>query len=170
MHTGLKIKKEITLLLLRDFGVKNRTWEISLLENRFRMEPEDAKEFSELCERYGIDSDIRLEYPKWFLDKKRDHIMQLLDDMIDCIVEANGIFPVILEECDQRRLWQSMAISKAKAILAELQFLQDILPVDHDKYMHYIRLLDKEINILKGWRKYTNKIKKGIIERQASLS
>jgi hypothetical protein len=47
-----------------------------------------------------------------------------------------------------------------------MQYVISILPVDAEKYMPYVAMVDREIALLKGWRKSDNKILKGIKERK----
>jgi hypothetical protein len=44
--------------------------------------------------------------------------------------------------------------------LQELQYTIETLPVDIQKYVRFTDSINKEINLLKGWRKADNKFKK----------
>lgn len=45
-----------------------------------------------------------------------------------------------------------------------MQYIISIIPVDAQKYMRYVDMIEKEIALLKGWRKSDNKILKRIRE------
>lgn len=59
-HNAVSMRKEITSLLLRDFGVKNKVRDTVFLTKN--MSEEDAKLFKGLCEKYDFDGAIE-EYP-----------------------------------------------------------------------------------------------------------
>lgn len=168
LNLALKIKKNITLLLLRDFGVKDRVWDLELIGKRYKMPEEDIAQLEEICGRNGITSPLRFMYPEWFLDKKRDEVIDYVDNLYSYAAQANAIYPYVIEEADERRLLLSQAIAQAKALMLELQFLQSILPVNCEKYVPYIEMLTKEVTLLKGQRKYVNKIRAKIITRSQS--
>ena len=65
-------------------------------------------------------------------------------------------------EADERRLCQDRAIADCESLLQELQLVIDILPVDGEKYMRYVEMVEKEIALLKGWRKADNKKNKSM--------
>lgn len=165
-HVGLKIRKELTTLLLRDFGLKRKNWDVRILEKKYRMNDIDSIEFETLMQSYGIDHLILAEFPDWYLSKVRDKIYDKCDNLLDCIVKANSIYPVIEEEKIERRLLQDRAIGECYSLLHELQFIGDILPVNYERYIPYIELINKEINYLKGWRRHTNKMKLGNIKNK----
>ena len=48
-----------------------------------------------------------------------------------------------------------------------MQYIISIIPVDAQKYMRYVDMIEKEIALLKGWRKSDNKILKKIKETEA---
>jgi hypothetical protein len=45
-------------------------------------------------------------------------------------------------------------------MLQELQYTIEILPVNINKYIRFVEDIEKEIKLLKGWRKKDNKFKK----------
>ena len=38
-----------------------------------------------------------------------------------------------------------------------MQLAIDVLPIDAEKYMRYVDMIEREIALLKGWRKADNK-------------
>mgnify|MGYP004570763645 CR=1 FL=1 len=51
-HNAIELRKEITMLLLRDFGVKDKVRNVKYLSGINHMEPEDQKALQELIEKY----------------------------------------------------------------------------------------------------------------------
>jgi len=163
-HNAMKLKKEMTLLLLRDFGVKSKSYNVSLLEKSYKMEEDDKESFSNLLEKYGIVSNITLDFPEWYLSKVRDNIYDILNRMINNIIKAESIHPINIAECNEKRLCQDRAISYCFVLLNEFQSLLEILPINATKLRPYIEMINKEITLLRSWRKDTNYIKKQLEE------
>lgn len=151
---AMKLRKKFTFLLLRDLGVKNRVRNLHIeLKN---MEPMDAEAFRAIAERYGI-GEIADEYPEWVVVKLRDSIWDLLRDMMVNITRAYTVWATNKSEAEERRNAQNRAIADCESILKELELAIDILPVDAEKYMPYVEAIEREIALLKGWRKADNK-------------
>lgn len=60
------------------------------------------------------------------------------------------------------------AIGNCEQLLQEMQYIISIIPVDAQKYIRYVEMIEKEIALLKGWRKSDNKILKKIRENEAA--
>lgn len=81
-HNAIVLRREITMLLLRDFGIKDKVRSIKALYGVQGMEPEDEKKFREIIEKYELTAKIIEEYPAWLIDKMRNNIMNILHSMI----------------------------------------------------------------------------------------
>lgn len=149
-----RLRKEITQLMLRDFGLKRRVRELHF--DTRNMKPEDVKQLIGMMERYGL-SVITSEYPTWIIDKFRDSFWDILRDMHVNITRAYSIWATNFSEAVERRNAQNRAIAACENLLQEMTFAIDILDVDAEKYMRYVDLIAIEINLLKGWRKADNK-------------
>lgn len=162
-HNAVSMRKEITSLLLRDFGVKNKVRDTVFLTKN--MSEEDAKLFKGLCEKYDFDGAIE-EYPEWLIADLRKGVMNLLRNLIQNITAANSIYPVHESEYYERRKLQNAAIANCEQLLQEFQYIIDILPVNANKYLRYVDMIEKQIALLKGWRKSDNRILKRVRENQ----
>lgn len=151
---AMVIRKKMVFLLLRDIGVKNRVRTLHIEAKN--MEPLDAEAFRAIAEKYGI-GELADEYPEWIIVKLRDSIWDLLRDMMVNITRAYTIWATNISEAYERRNAQNRAIADCESILKELELVIDILPVNADKYMTYVDSLEREIALLKGWRKSDNK-------------
>lgn len=143
-HHAYKLRREMTNLLMRDFGYRP-----PLLNETMRDEKKTRL----------------LNLHQWFIEDERVYIITIIREMMKNITLANSIYPTTLAECDQRRSYQNLAIGLANDIKQELQYVIDVLPVNIEKYIYYSDELDKEITLLKGWRKSDNKIRKRILDK-----
>lgn len=151
---AMALRKKMVFLLLRDIGVKNRVRSLKIETKN--MEPEDAENFHAIAEKYNI-GELADEYPEWIIEKLRNSIWDLLRDMMVNITRAYTIWATNISEAYERRNAQDRAIADCESILKELELAIDILPVNADKYMTYVDSLEREIALLKGWRKSDNK-------------
>lgn len=135
-----KLRKEITNLLLRDFGYKHK---------EYPYESENQKQ-------------KRLAFEMWYISKERDAIMESLRTITREITLANKIYPTMETELVERRLHQDRAIAECANLLSELQYCIETLPVNVEKYFHFDDLVQTEINLLKAWRKADNKLKEKV--------
>lgn len=162
-HNAVILRKEITSLLLRDFGIKSKIRNVKFFTKS--MSNSDEKIFKELCEKYNFDGAIA-EYPEWLISDFREGIMDILRDLIKNITAANSVYPVHESEYYERRKFQNAAIINCEQLLQEFQYIIEVLPVDANKYLKYVDLIDKQVALLKGWRKSDNRILKRIRENQ----
>ena len=109
-HNATELRREITLLLLRDFGVKDKVRTVKSLYGISNMEPEDTKKIQEMVEKYGMCGSIVEEYPMWLIDKMRNNVLNICHSMIMNITQANTIYPMSEEEFHDRRNFQNHAI------------------------------------------------------------
>ena len=157
-HNAIKLRKEMTDLLLRDFGVKARKKDPQIFPKRYSMDKDDGEAFMKLCEKYKIVSIIET-YPDWLINEFRTSILKNLRELMANITAANSIYPVCEEEWAERRLRQDRAIAACETLLQEMAYVISILPVDANKYMRFVDIIQREIALLKGWRKSDNKLR-----------
>ena len=156
-NTALKLRKSIIFLLLRDFGVKDKVRNKNFYTNK--MQEEDKQTFEQILLKYDI-TKIPEEYPEWIITKLRESIWNLSNQLIQHITAAYTIWATIPAEADEKRLEQDRAIACCESLLQEFTVVIDILPVDANKYIRYVEMIEKEIALLKAWRKSCNKFKK----------
>ena len=159
LHNAKVLRKQMTELLLRDFGIKAKNRDVKVFPNKYGMSKEDGAQFLSLCGQYEI---ITLEetYPTWLINDFRDNILSILRRMSSNIHQGNSIYPTCMSEWELRRKYQDEAVGDVSDLLAEMQYVIDIVPVDAKKYMPIVELIKREIALLKGWRKSDNKLKK----------
>ena len=153
-----RLRKDITDLLLRDFGYSSKKFE-NKMSKMF-----GGKSFEELSdnqkEHYLKTVHRSTGFEEWFIGYQRDAIMDCIRNATEYIFTANSIYPSIPEELVERRIFQDKAIGQMYRLLQELQYAIEILPVNIEKYIKFTDDIKKQINLLKGWRKSDNKFKK----------
>jgi len=153
-----RIRKEIILILMRDFGIKARTYTVSLLEDIYSIDPEDKEMLEAITYKYGIDSAIIDKYPEWLINGWRNEIMMILNNIgieIEC---ANAIYITNLDEYYLRRNHWDNAIGYIYALKDKLHEVIDCIQVRVNAYEAVFKLIRDEIKLLKSVRKSDNKI------------
>jgi hypothetical protein len=143
-HNAKRMRKEITLLILRDFGIHNR-----------------GKKFKEDTGSQQLEG-----YYDELIAEFSHNIRVLLRNMILNITAANSIYPINYEELMLRRRYQTGAIVNCEQLLQEILYCEDVLPVKASSFVPYVEKIELQIKLLKGWRKFNNKIDKKIAEKQ----
>jgi hypothetical protein len=141
-HTARKLRRDITGLLLRDFGVKDKVRQVK----------------AESGERVSIIE----EFPDWLIAEFLRSIIHILRNLISNITAGNTIYQLNQAEIDLRRHYQTQAIINCEQLLQEFHYCEDVLPVAVAKFIPYVEQIEFEIKLLKGWRKANNKINKKI--------
>lgn len=161
-HHAYKIRTVITDLALRKFGLKEYTE---------KPKPETYSKWSQQ-QKDGHDKSVaknkeRYEaFIEWFIPDEQKSILNLCRNMIHEIFLANEIYPQYLCECDERRLHQDLAIGYCENLIQELQYVITTLHVNIEKYETITKMIVHEQNLIKGWRKSDNKVRKKILEKE----
>lgn len=161
-HHAYKIRTVITDLALRKFGLK---------EYAEKPKPETYSKWSQQ-QKDDYDKSVaknkeRYEaFIEWFIPDEQKSILDLCRNMIHEIFLANEIYPQHLCECDERRLHQDLAIGYCENLIQELQYVITTLHVNIEKYETITKMIVHEQNLIKGWRKSDNKVRKKILEKE----
>lgn len=159
-YFAYKLNDKITQLLIKDFGIKRISKDLKAFTYGAKMSGEDREAFMELCDKYGIN--VESEYPLWLIEYYRGWILRLLQELIDNITQANTIYPKNENEFFLRRKYQTIAIGKCYQLLQAFQTAVRNLPVDVEKYMPYVKMIEEEVTHFKNWKKSDNKILEAI--------
>lgn len=156
------MRRAITDLLLRDFGYSHAKSE-KRLKNIVK-----GKTYDELTEEEKLRYDRQMErneaFFDWFITSERDEIVNCLREIQKETFIANSIYPTCCEELTERRLHQDLAIGQCYRLQQELQYAIETLPVNVNLFLNFSDSIQKEIALLKGWRKSDNKFKRVISE------
>lgn len=156
-HHLSKMRKEITDLLLRDFGYSEQKQEDKLfhrlgITSYEEMTPDQFRHYTQLKSRW-------IAYDEWFIVTQRETITNCLRDITKEVYLANSIYPT--KDCpnllEVRRKHQFEAIGYCYVLTQELQYAIETLPVDINKYTRFGNMISKEISLIQGWRKSDKK-------------
>lgn len=167
-HHLYKTRKEITDLLLRDFGYDFERAE-KRLKKVFGGKPYDALTDDEK-NRYDAMKKRNEAFDEWFISDERQVIVDCLRSITENVFIANSIYPMYPEELVERRVHQDRALGQCYRLTQELQYAIETLPVDIDKYLRFAELIQTEINLIKGWRKSDNKFKRAISDSASNFA
>lgn len=167
-HHFYKTRKEITDLLLRDFG-----YDLERAEKRVaklfggkpyeELTPEEKVRYDKLKAKNEA-------FDNWFIEDERKCIVDCLREITKEVFTANSIYPTVMEELVERRLCQDRAIGQCYRLTQELQYAIETLPVDVNKYLRFADMIQTEINLIKGWRKSDNKFKRAISDSASNFA
>jgi len=163
-HNAIKLRLMITEFLLKDFGIKSRRRNLEFAKDVYDIEDEDVEEIENILSAYDLKNSFIDNFPSWLIDKERDYFMDLLRSLMKNICSANTIHITNKEEYYMRRNYQTQAICDCENLLQEMQYIIYVTHPNVEKYMPYVDIIEKEIALLKGWRKSDNKIMKSLEE------
>lgn len=163
-HNAIKLRLMITEFLLKDFGIKSRRRNLEFAKDVYDIEDEDVEEIENILSAYDLKNSFIDNFPSWLIDKERDYFMDLLRSLMKNICSANTIHITNKEEYYMRRNYQTQAICDCENLLQEMQYIIYVTHPNVEKYMPYVDIIEKEIALLKGWRKSDNKIMKMLEE------
>lgn len=164
-HHLYKLRRDITDLLLRDFGYRFEKQERNLKKKFRNKDYEDLSDSEK--ERYDRLKKRWTAFDEWFIQDERKIIIDCLREITKHVYIANSIYPTVSEELIQRRIHQDEAIGQCYRLTQELQYAIETLPVDINIYTRFGESIQTEINLIKGWRKSDNKFK-GVISASAA--
>ena len=114
-HHLYKVRKEITELLLRDFGYSYEKAEKRLLKHfGGRQYPELTEAERERYDRLKIKWEA---FDDWFIYDERQVIVDCLREITKEVFIANSIYPTCMEELIQRRIHQDEAIGQCLSLI-----------------------------------------------------
>lgn len=153
------IRRETISVLMRDFGIKARSYSVHLLEDIYDLSEEDKKIFEDLSEKYGIESYDIDKYPDWIINSWRNEILAILSNISIEIQCANAIYITNIQEYYNRRNHWNNAIGFCMALMGKLHEIIACIRVKVKSYEHIFELLNEEIRLLKAVRKSDNRYK-----------
>ena len=119
-HHLYKLRRNITDLLLRDFGYSFEKAE-KRLQKRFSGKPyedltdEQKAQYDRLKKRWEA-------FDEWFVEDERKVIVDCLREITKHVFVANSIYPTCMEELTQRRIHQDEALGQCYRLTQELQY------------------------------------------------
>lgn len=161
-HNAQNMEKEIVKLLLKDFGIRDKVREVKYFCDIKKLEANDKEMFMKIVQKYNMDEHIVESYPIWLIEYYRKSILEDMSDLFKNITEANTIYPVSISEWEERRKYQTAAIANSQNLLITMNRIVNTMPVDVNKFMRYVDMIEYETKLLRGWKKNGNKMLKQI--------
>ena len=173
LHNALVLRREVTELLLRDFGVKSKVREhltntqmdmeskaaLEDVINRYQMDESDSQKIDSIIRNSRYDVRVLDEFPDWLINYYRTSILHVMEALCNNVYYANSIFICKNPEMEhgQRRYYLNAAIANCYQLANWMDYARQTLPVDANKYRKYLDRIDREIALLKGVREADNK-------------
>lgn len=159
-----KIRKDSYQILMRDFGVKKRSYSIQLIEKIYEIEEDDKSFLEELMKKYQISSADVDKYPEWIIDTWRKDIIYIITKvsieirLFNSIYITNKTLEIAEQEYLARRQHIANAIGLLYALKDKFQEIIMIIDVSLGAYTEVNKKVDYEINLLKGVRRSDNNL------------
>lgn len=158
-RNAIQMRKDLTIWLLKDFGTKRNPRSVAQVIKEISQE--DQNTIDGIFAKYGKSPkhEFHSEYPEWFVDFERDVIIKILQELIENITKANSIYPskdFLHEEYALRRQYQDKAICNCYTLYQELQYITACFGTDLNKFIPFLESVEKEADLLKGWRQSDN--------------
>jgi hypothetical protein len=162
---AIRMNQELVTWMMRNFGTERNPRSVNqVIKN---ISEDDQKAIDDIFSKYGQSPNHEFvsEFPKWYIDRKRKRLLDLCDELIENITNANSIYPTeefLHEEYAMRREFQTMAICNCKDIEQVLQGIRVDFRIDINKLDKFFDMSKREVDLLKGWRQSDNKARKDI--------
>ena len=162
---AIRMNQELVTWMMRNFGTQRNPRSVNqVIKN---ISEDDQKAIDDIFSKYGQSPNHEFvsEFPKWYVDRKRKRLLDLCDELIENITNANSIYPTeefLHEEYVMRREFQTMAICNCKDIEQVLQGIRVDFRIDNNKLDKFLDMSKREVGLLKGWRQSDNKARKDI--------
>lgn len=156
IKTALIIRRSITMLLLKDFGIKDKMYDLEKVLEIYAKEDEneiDELNIKKLAEKYDVEYKIISTFPKWFLDFERRSMLLTCFNLVNHATHINSVYLKDDYSYFSRRSHIDSALSCCFSLLHEMQFLIHILPIKIGKLMPFVEMINAEIKLLKGLKK-----------------
>ena len=101
----------------------------------------------------------------WLIQKFRNTMYDLAQDMMRCVTAANTIHIYHVYEYNERRRYFTQAISDCESLLQETQMIIDYLHMKPEKYANFAEDIADCIKSIKGRRQADNPIRVQVLER-----
>jgi len=158
-HHFYKLRKEVTILMLLDFGFSPEKYDKQV--EKYRHDHANCENVDEVVSRWKKKAE---NFSAWYIDEECKAILDILREIQKEFTIANSIFPSetdakISEYCERRKHLNE-AIGLCFALKQEIQAVIEALPVDINKYKRFVNLADEQIALFKGIRKSDNRFLK----------
>lgn len=146
-----KVVEHITKFLLSDLGIKKTYRDLKVFAYKAHMEETDKEEFNHLVNKYDLE--LETDFPNWLMCYYRETLLTIMRDLINNISAAYTLYPNSVYEFNIKKQYISDSIANCFDLKHQLQLVIRIFPANMKKYIPFVKEIDKEIELLKQWRK-----------------
>lgn len=175
MHNALALQKEVTELLLRDFGISDRIRRrvkdakldeqsaniLQGIKTRYCMAIQDREMIDAVINQATVEARELDKYPEWLVEYHRGAVLRILEALINNLYAANSIYITQQNaeaEYSQRRCLWNAALGNCYQLAARFDTIRQTIPIDANKYEPYLKRIKREIALIKGVRASDNKV------------
>ena len=152
------LRSQIVDWMMRDFGTRKNIKHIQASVKG--MSDEDIETVNGILAKYDRSpKQLQSVYPEWFIEDEIKFINATLHRLSSNIEHANKIYIYFKQDKKQRRAYQSAAIGDCGDLKKEIQFLVKKIGTDLNQIGDIICKIDREIDLLRGWKKSDSKRK-----------
>lgn len=147
-HNAYKIRKTLTMELMRNFGVTQEMLDQYVLKSVAHIK-DDTKRMREA-------QALKQRIADFIHDERKD-VKRLLTGISGHLRAANTIVPMHYAEWCERRVELDRAMAYCNRLQDELQYIATALPTDKNKYMGIVLEIEKEFGLIKALRQSDNR-------------
>lgn len=152
-----RLRRILAQWCMRDFGIRSRVRKVSNLFEIAELTDEDKEILKDLCDRYPAlnDGKVLEDYPEWIIDDIRKTVIKESNSLHLNVVKANSIYPTppYDMELHQRRAYINVSITSCEALIRVIDYASDIFPLNLNSLETLVKMLMKEVALLKHMRK-----------------
>ncbi|MCD8119772.1 MAG: hypothetical protein LUE29_09905 [Lachnospiraceae bacterium] len=130
---------------------------IDLISRNFGIK--DVDDFVRVQYAHGQIASEDFPYYRVLLRRRKENIEQQASLLTCNLRAAYYLYPTSMHEYENRRDLQNRAIINCEMLLKELQKVADKFQVDINLFKESIKAINREIELIKGWRQRDNKFK-----------
>ena len=157
LYNALKLREDVTKLLLRDFGIKKREKDLRDMGKMSKMSQVDKEIIQDIYDKYGLVPTLLEEFPEWLISTFRTQVMDILSSLVNNLCHATRIHFNCYEEYMQRREYLNSALGDIDTLYNQFQYMLSVLPIDVNKLMPYVGRIEELKSDVKNLRHQDNK-------------
>ena len=139
------------------YSVELHNLMVELMQRNFGIK--DLDHFVRVRFAYGKIPREDFKHYQYLMHNAKLRIDEIASRITSNVRAANSIYPTSMHEYNQRRDYQNCAIASCEQLVTELQRIVEIFDVDINVFAKYIKAIDREIGLIKGWRQRDNRFK-----------
>lgn len=155
------LRKKVNQLMMRDFGVKKRSYDVNLLSEIYQISEEDKATLTSLSKKYRMTSYPVDKCPYWRIHLWREEICQIMNQIGVSLELANNIRidgDFFADAYRRRREYMEQAQGYCHALKDKFHEIVDIIDANLGEYIDVSEMLKKEINYIKSVKRHDKKV------------